>query len=67
MLRLSLTSEVQGGAWSTLVGTAKEYAAVHQFGWPKKNIPARAYLGISQDDVKVIEAAVATFLAENLS
>jgi phage virion morphogenesis protein len=66
-LRLSITSEVQGGAWSTLVGAAKEYAAVHQFGWPKKNIPARPYLGVSQDDAKVIEAAVAVFLAGNLS
>jgi phage virion morphogenesis protein len=67
MLRLSLTSEVQDGAWSTLVGATKEYAAVHQFGWPKKNIPARPYLGVSQDDAKVIEAAVAVFLAGNLS
>ena len=31
-LRESLTREVQGGAWSVLVGAAKEYAAVHQFG-----------------------------------
>jgi phage virion morphogenesis protein len=62
MLRLSLTSEVQDGAWSTLVGATMEYAAVHQFGWPKKNIPARPYLGISTDDAKVIEAATAAFL-----
>ena len=62
MLRQSLTSEVQGGAWSVLVGAAKEYAAVHQFGYQKKNIPARPYLGVSSDDAKAIEAAVATFL-----
>jgi phage virion morphogenesis protein len=62
MLRLSLTSEVQDGAWSTLVGATMEYAAVHQFGWPEKNIPARPYLGVSQDDAKVIEAAVSVFL-----
>jgi phage virion morphogenesis protein len=62
-LRNSITSEVQGGAWSVLVGETMEYAAVHQFGWPKKNIPARPYLGVSPDDAKVIEAAVATFLA----
>jgi phage virion morphogenesis protein len=67
MLRLSLTSEVQGGAWSVLVGAAKEYAAVHQWGWPKKNIPARPYLGVSPDDAKVIEAAVAAFLARTIS
>ena len=28
----SITSEVQGGAWSVLTGAAMEYAAVHQFG-----------------------------------
>jgi phage virion morphogenesis protein len=67
MLRLSLTNEVQDGAWSTLVGATMEYAAVHQFGWPEKNIPARPYLGVSPDDADVIEAAVATFLAGRLS
>jgi phage virion morphogenesis protein len=79
-LRDSITSEVQGGAWSVLVGAAKEYAAVHQFGaeitpksakalfvpgygmLKKVNIPARPYLGVSPDDAKAIEAAVANFL-----
>jgi phage virion morphogenesis protein len=32
MLRLSLTNEVQDGAWSTLVGATMEYAAIHQWG-----------------------------------
>lgn len=63
LLRGSITSEVQGGAWLVLVGATMEYAAVHQFGWPKKNIPARTYLGVSQDDTEAIEAAVAVFLA----
>jgi phage virion morphogenesis protein len=31
-LRDSITSEVQGGAWSTLVGATMEYAAIHQWG-----------------------------------
>jgi phage virion morphogenesis protein len=31
-LRDSITSEVQGGAWSVLVGATKEYAAIHQWG-----------------------------------
>jgi len=62
LLQLSITSEVQGDAWSVLVGAAREYAAVHQFGWAKKNIPARPYLGVSLDDAKVIENAVAVFL-----
>ena len=80
MLRDSVTSEVQGGAWAVLVGAAKEYAAVHQFGaeivpknaralfvpgygmLKKAKIKARPYLGVSSDDAKVIEYAVATFL-----
>jgi phage virion morphogenesis protein len=80
MLRDSITSEVQGGAWAVLVGAAKEYAAVHQFGaeitpksaralfvpgygmLKKVKIPARPYLGVSSDDAKAIEAAVASFL-----
>jgi phage virion morphogenesis protein len=84
MLRDSMTSEVQGGAWSALVGATMEYAAVHQFGaeikpksakalfvpgygmLQKATIPARPYLGVSPEDAKAIEAAVAAFLAGNI-
>jgi phage virion morphogenesis protein len=84
MLRASITSEVQGDAWSTLVGATMEYAAVHQFGAEikpknakalfvpgygllrKVTIPPRPYLGVSLDDAKAIEAAVAVFLAGNI-
>ncbi len=31
-------------------GTPMIYGATHQFGDPKRNIPARPFLGISQDD-----------------
>jgi phage virion morphogenesis protein len=41
-LRDSLTSEVQGGAWSVLVGATMEYAAVHQFGAEIKPKSAKA-------------------------
>jgi phage virion morphogenesis protein len=79
-LRDSVTSEIQGGAWSVLVGATMEYAAVHQFGakitpksaktlfvpgygmLKKVTIPARPYLGVSPDDTKAIETAVANFL-----
>ncbi|MDR2096745.1 MAG: phage virion morphogenesis protein [Treponema sp.] len=82
-LRDSIASEVQGGAWSVLVGATMEYAAVHQFGaeitpknatalfvpgygmLKKVTIPARPYLGVSPDDTKAIESAVAAFLAGN--
>jgi phage virion morphogenesis protein len=63
-LRPSLDREVQGGAWSLLVGSIMEYAAVHQFGWPEKNITARPYLGVSADDTKAIENAAANFLGK---
>ena len=42
MLRASIMSEVQGGAWSTLVGATMEYAAVHQFGAEIKPKAAKA-------------------------
>jgi phage virion morphogenesis protein len=80
MLRDSITSEVQEGAWSTLVGATMEYAAIHQWGGEikpksakalfvpgygtlqKVKIPPRPYLGVSAEDTKAIEDAVAVFL-----
>jgi len=80
LLRDSITSEVQEGASSVLVGATMEYAAVHQFGatiTPKTAkalavpgygmlrkvvIPARPYLGVSQNDAAVIASAVSEFL-----
>jgi phage virion morphogenesis protein len=41
-LRDSITSEVQGGGWSVLVGATMEYAAVHQFGAEIKPKSAKA-------------------------
>jgi phage virion morphogenesis protein len=81
MLRDSVTSQVQSGGWSVLVGATMEYAAVHQFGatitpksakalfvpgygmLKKAAIPARPYLGVSQDNAKEIAATAAAFLA----
>jgi phage virion morphogenesis protein len=42
ILRNSITSEVQGGALSVLVGATMEYAAVHQFGAEIKPKSAKA-------------------------
>lgn len=33
----------------------KDYAAVHQFGSIKKNIPARPFLGLSNNDITMVE------------
>ena len=81
MLRDSVTSEVESGAWSALVGATMEYAATHQFGATirpktakalavpgygmlrKVTIPARPYLGVSQDDAREIASLASAFIA----
>ena len=45
-----------------LVGTNKIYARTHQLGDPKRNIPARPYLGISADGWRELQAIVADHL-----
>lgn len=35
-----------------LAGSARAYAGVHQFGYPKKNIPARPFLVLLDEDRK---------------
>lgn len=54
-----------GRLWNSLVwhtlpngveyGTDVIYAAVHQFGWPARRIPARPYLGMTDEDAKSAE------------
>ena len=56
----TVTSEVS--SWSVLVGATKVYAAVHQYGWRERNIPARPYLGLSNDDKVDIIGIINTFL-----
>lgn len=38
-----------------LFGTDRIYAAVHQFGSPEKNIPARPFLGIAEGDQEPVQ------------
>lgn len=45
-------------------GTARPYGATHQFGDPDRNIPARPFLGISDDDEIEILAILRDHLAE---
>ena len=56
----TVTSEVS--SWSVLVGATKVYAAVHQYGWKERNIIARPYLGLSNDDKTDIIGIINTFL-----
>lgn len=52
----------QSGQWSVLVGSDREYAGVHQWGYKPKNIPARAYLGLSSDDISDLTELAEIFL-----
>jgi len=56
------TVESQASEWTVLTGATKIYAAVHQFGWDEKNIPARPYLGIGTTDEEALVAVAEDFL-----
>ncbi len=56
----SITQEA--GSWSVVVGATKVYAAVHQYGWKERNIIARPYLGLSNDDRADIIGIINAFL-----
>ena len=45
-----------------LVGSAMEYAGVHQWGYKPKNIPARPYLGLSSDNIADLTELAEIFL-----
>lgn len=58
----SIITEVD--SWSVTVGATKVYAAVHQFGWKERNVIARPYLGLSNDDKTDIIGIINGFLSE---
>ncbi len=64
-LRDTIESQVE--SWKVTVGATKEYAAVHNFGFEKKKIPKRQYLGIGLEDERELEAIVDAFIEERLS
>jgi len=47
---------------SVYIGSNKEYAAVHQYGSPKKNIPSRPFLVIGKKEIKMAELHLVTHL-----
>ena len=49
-------------SWDVLVGSVMEYAAVHQWGYKPRNIPARPYLGLSTDDIADLTELAVLFL-----
>jgi phage virion morphogenesis protein len=48
---------------SMVFGTNMIQAAVQQFGESDRNIPSRAFVGLSDDDLSAIEQAAVAFLA----
>ena len=52
----------QADADSLQFGHEPMYGATHQFGDPRRNIPARPFLGISEED----EREITEILAEHL-
>jgi phage virion morphogenesis protein len=56
----TITRVVHGD--SVEVGTNRIYGAVHQFGFDERNIPARAYLGISSENEEDLEDTADRFL-----
>ncbi len=57
----------QAGKDRLRVGTPMIYGATHQFGRPEKNIPARPFLGLSEDDTAMIQDALRDWLTRDLS
>lgn len=45
-----LRYQVGAGGTRLELGTDRVYGATHQFGDPRRNVPARPYLGLSEDD-----------------
>jgi phage virion morphogenesis protein len=66
----SITSEIEGD--EALIGSNLVYAAIHQFGGTPDmapgpaGIPAREYLGFSQDNLDEIEAVADRWLDKHL-
>ena len=56
----------QYGQWSVIVGSDREYAAVHQWGYKQKNIPARPYLGLSTDNIEDLNELAQQWLRERI-
>ena len=56
----------QYGQWSVFVGSDREYATVHQWGYKPKNIPARPYLGFSTDHIEDLNELAQQWLKERI-
>lgn len=62
-LRGTLTKQADKD--SLRIGSPMIYGATHQFGDPARNIPARPFLGLSDDDTQGLLDAIADYLAQD--
>lgn len=61
-LRESITSILEDD--KLIIGTAKEYAAIHNFGHKKRNMPKREYFRFSSENLKEIKEDLRAFTLE---
>lgn len=64
--RLSHELGREVSSMSAMLTSVQPYAAVHQFGFEKRNIPARPYMGFSEAMSASIKGAVTDYIAEAL-
>ena len=56
-LRRSIATRVEGGA--LVASTDVPYAAAHQFGVPRRRLPARPFLTLTPDDAEAVASSIA--------
>lgn len=61
-LRKSFTSKIDNN--SLIIGTAKEYAAAHNFGYSKRNLPKREFFRFSDETIGDILEEINEFAQE---
>ena len=48
------------------IGTNVKYAKVHQFGYKKRNIPARPFLGVNEQELRYIRGLLTSYVKRQI-
>ena len=48
------------------IGTNAKYAKVHQFGFKEKNIPARPFLGVNEQELRYIKGMLTSYVKRHI-
>jgi phage virion morphogenesis protein len=59
-LRASITYRADGT--QVIIGTNTRYARVHQYGYPKRNLPPRPFIGASTEDEKELGEILISYI-----